>query len=216
MLRSKDTNEHICSGSSRRVTSWQTCQQPMPWPAASSGGRSRFAAMARLRARGDSPTAGLLSGLVCANFQDTLFGQSQSYTAMPGLDSYSIGGRNVVWIATAASEGNPMTNLIRTASALEFLFVTLESLLPWCHGFLPLGGSHITQIGVVFGGTFGVFVVRRWNQDIGRVMKLALLVTLSKSVPRNRRDNVATTSFKVSMRYRSKVGPSPSDRLING
>lgn len=52
-----------------------------------------------------------------------------------------------------------MATLISMAAALVLLFITLESLLPRCHRFLPLGGSHIAQIGVLFGGTFALFVI---------------------------------------------------------
>jgi hypothetical protein len=43
------------------------------------------------------------------------------------------------------------------AAAGEILLVVIEGLLPSTDRYLPLGGSHIAQIGILFGGTFALY-----------------------------------------------------------
>ena len=43
------------------------------------------------------------------------------------------------------------------AAAIELLLVIAEALFPPCRRFLPLGGTHIGQLGILFGGAFALY-----------------------------------------------------------
>lgn len=42
--------------------------------------------------------------------------------------------------------------ILLLCSALATALVLCEGVSPWCRKFLPLGGSHLAQVGFVFGG----------------------------------------------------------------
>lgn len=53
-----------------------------------------------------------------------------------------------------------MLSLIRVVAALELLLVIIEALIPNTRRYLPLGGSHVAQLGVLFALlVFGVELV---------------------------------------------------------
>jgi hypothetical protein len=54
-----------------------------------------------------------------------------------------------------------LTAVVRIALALEILLVCGEGVVPASHNFLPLGGSHLTQLGLVLG--LAVMVVDIWQ-----------------------------------------------------
>jgi hypothetical protein len=43
------------------------------------------------------------------------------------------------------------TAVVRVALALEILLICIEGVLPANHGSLPLGNSHLAQLGLVLG-----------------------------------------------------------------
>lgn len=45
-----------------------------------------------------------------------------------------------------------ITTLLTATAAIEVLLVILEGTVRVCRKVLPLGGSHLAQIGVLFGG----------------------------------------------------------------
>lgn len=49
-----------------------------------------------------------------------------------------------------------MAMLFRVAAATEIALVCAEQLFPGTHGFLPLGGNPITQLGLLLGPSFVV------------------------------------------------------------
>lgn len=47
-------------------------------------------------------------------------------------------------------------SIITVVLGLDLLLIALEGLrLPYCRKRLPLGGSHVAQIGILFGAIFG-------------------------------------------------------------
>jgi hypothetical protein len=46
---------------------------------------------------------------------------------------------------------------LEIAAAVEIMLVVLASIFPWARKVLPLGGSEIAQIGIVFGTMVVIF-----------------------------------------------------------
>ena len=51
--------------------------------------------------------------------------------------------------------------VVRIALALEILLVCGEGVVPPSHGYLPLGGSHLAQLGLVLG--LAITIVDIWE-----------------------------------------------------
>jgi len=54
-----------------------------------------------------------------------------------------------------------IAGLLSVLAAVGSLLIVLEALFPSCRKFLPLGGSHIAQIGILFGSLMAVLEVVR-------------------------------------------------------
>jgi len=52
-------------------------------------------------------------------------------------------------------------NALSLAGALLVLFTVLQGLSRWCAKFLPLGGSHVSQLGIVLGIAFVIVEMAR-------------------------------------------------------
>lgn len=54
-----------------------------------------------------------------------------------------------------------LSAVVRIALALEILLVCIEGVLPYSHDYLPLGSSHLAQLGLVLG--LAVMIVEIWE-----------------------------------------------------
>lgn len=54
---------------------------------------------------------------------------------------------------------------LSVCAGVELILVIAEDAIPWCAHYLPLGGSHLAQIGILFGLPFAVIEIL---QALGR------------------------------------------------
>jgi hypothetical protein len=52
-----------------------------------------------------------------------------------------------------------ISGFLNLLAALELLLLVVEAVSPRCKRFLPLGQSHIAQIGILLGGSMAVYEI---------------------------------------------------------